>query len=85
MTIREKTPPSASDPRYSFNEIMNTTSAKIQNILLVKGCMSVQRLIKLAREKDDIVYRTLSRLADEGKITSVMKGKTEYVTLVVRE
>ncbi len=85
MTIREKTPPSAPDLRYSFNEIMNTTSAKIQNILLVKGCMSVQRLIKLVHEKDDIVYRTLSRLADEGKISSVMKGKTEYVTLVVRK
>jgi len=85
MDIKENTPASVPGPRFSLNELTNNTSVKIQYILQTKGCMSVQRLIKLVHEKDDIVYRTLSRLADEGKISSVMKGKTEYVTLVVRK
>jgi len=82
MAMNEYTCASTTGPRFSFNEMMNIVSGKIQNLLVIKGCISVKTLIKLVHEDDDIVYQALRRLADEGKITSEMKRKTEYITLV---
>lgn len=41
--------------------------------------MSVQRLIKLVQEKDEIVQQALNRLVREGKVTSVLQGTTKYI------
>lgn len=71
----------SSGSRYIFKELMNVTSIRIQNILQMKGCMSVRRLIKLTHENDELVYQALHQLAEEGKITSEIRGKTEYVEM----
>jgi len=68
-----------------MKEIVGVTAGKIWLLLGEKGETSIPQIIQLLKEDSAIVYQALGWLAREGKIESVMKGKTEYVSLTETE
>ena len=68
-----------------MKEIIGVMAGKIWLLLGEKGETSILQLTQLLKEDSAIVYQALGWLAREGKIESVMKGKTEYVSLTEAE
>jgi hypothetical protein len=68
-----------------MKEIIGVTAGEIWLLLGEKGETSIPQLIQLLKEDDSIVYQALGWLAREGKINSVLKGKTEFVSLTEAE
>jgi len=64
-----------------LKEIIGVVAGKIWLLLGKKGEKSIPQLIQLLKEDNAIVYQSLGWLARESKIQSVMKGKTEFVSL----
>jgi len=68
-----------------MKELVGVAAGKIWLILGKKGETTIPQLIKSLNEDDSIVSQALGWLAREGKIESVIKGKTEYFTLTKAE
>ena len=68
-----------------MKEIIGVMAGKIWLLLGEKGEMSIPQLIQLLKEDDSVIYQALGWLAREGKIKSVLKDKTEFVSLTEAE
>lgn len=68
-----------------MKEIIGVKAGEIWLLLGEKGETGIPQLIQLLKEDDSIIYQALGWLAREGKIKSVLKGKTEFVSLTDAE
>jgi len=68
-----------------MKEIVGVTAGEIWLLLGEKGETSIPQIIQLLKEDSALVYQALGWLAREGKIRSVMKGKTEFISLTEAE
>jgi len=68
-----------------MKEQVGVMAGKIWLLLGEKGETSIPQLIQLLKEGSAIVDQALGWLTREGKIESVLKGKTEYVSLTEAE
>jgi hypothetical protein len=60
-------------------------SGNICRLLGEKGETNIPQLIQLLKDDSSIVYQALGWFAREGKIESVLKGKTKFISLTEAE